>query len=215
MRTKFLVKQLMKKQTTVRKAVTIPIRNGMGTFVTFHGLADGAEHIAIAFGNWEQQEIPLVRIHSECLTGDVFGSGKCDCGEQLNEAIDRMQKEGGILLYLRQEGRGIGLYNKLDAYELQAKGYDTYEANQMLGFENDLRNYRVAAQMLMAMGKTKIALLSNNPDKRRQLTGLGVEIAEAVSTGVFLKAANENYLRAKVQKTNHRIDLKKLLKVSV
>ncbi|MGZ3693320.1 MAG: GTP cyclohydrolase II [Bdellovibrionota bacterium] len=215
MTTKFLEKLMTKKKTTVRKAVKIPIRNGMGTFITFHGLNDSAEHVAIAFGNWEQQETPLVRIHSECLTGDVFGSGKCDCGEQLNEAIDRMQKEGGILLYLRQEGRGIGLYNKLDAYELQALGYDTYEANQMLGLEDDLRDYKVAAQMLSALGKSKISLLSNNPDKRKQLTNLGVEIASAVSTGVFLKAGNENYLRAKVQKTNHRIDLKGLRKVSV
>lgn len=211
---KTILEKLMNKQVTVRKAVTIPIRGGQGTFVTFHNLEDGAEHVAIAFGGWEKQEVPLVRIHSECLTGDVFSSGKCDCGEQLHEAIDRMQREGGILLYLRQEGRGIGLYNKLDAYELQAQGYDTYEANRMLGLADDLRDYRVAAQMLSALGKSKIALLSNNPDKRRQLTSLGVEIAQAVSTGVFLKVTNENYLRAKVQKTQHRIDLGQLVKVS-
>lgn len=214
MRTSIL-KKLTKKKARVRKAVTIPIRGGQGTFITFHDLRDGAEHVAIAFGDWSRQATPLVRVHSECLTGDVFGSGKCDCGEQLAEAIDLMQKQGGILLYLRQEGRGIGLYNKLDAYELQAQGLDTYEANRQLGLKDDLRDYRVAAEMLCALGKSKIALLSNNPDKRKQLEKVGVEILEAVSTGVFLKPANENYLRAKVQKTGHKIDLQHLRKVSV
>lgn len=207
---------LEKRQSNVasiRKAITIPIRGGKGTFVTFHGLHDNTEHVAILFGDWEKQEAPLMRIHSECLTGDVFGSGKCDCGEQLGEAIDRMQKSGGILLYLRQEGRGIGLYNKIDAYELQARGYDTYEANQMLGLQDDLRDYRVAAQMLNALGKNKVTLLSNNPDKRKQLQRFGIEVKEAVSTGVFLKPSNESYLLAKVQKTGHVIDFTKLRKI--
>lgn len=195
------------KKPQVRRRVTIPIESGVATFLTFKNLADQGEHLALAFGDWESQQTPLVRMHSECLTGDVFGSGKCDCGEQLQEAISKMQATGGILLYLRQEGRGIGLYNKLDAYDLQAKGLDTYEANQRLGFPNDLRKYDVAADMLKALKKTRVRLLSNNPDKAEQLQNLGIDVAEATQTGVFVKEANEKYLRVKAEKTQHRIDL--------
>jgi GTP cyclohydrolase II len=170
-------------------------------------LEDSAEHIAIGLGRWESLEAPLVRVHSECLTGDIFGSAKCDCGEQLQEALERLERDGGILLYLRQEGRGIGLYNKLDAYELQQKGMDTYEANRTLGFRDDQRSYGVAARMLDALGVKKIRLLSNNPDKKLQLERHGVVVSELVSTGVFLKRENRRYLEAKISVTGHKIAL--------
>jgi GTP cyclohydrolase II len=201
------------KIPVVRKTITIPVNAGAGsagqpgTFVTFRGLSDSGEHLAIGFGDWKNQKNPLVRIHSECLTGDVFGSGKCDCGDQLKEAMTLMQKTGGILLYLRQEGRGIGLYNKLDAYVLQAMGYDTYEANRILGFNDDQRNYLVAAEMLQALGKKKIRLLSNNPDKAAQLEAHGIEVNLKVETGVFVNETNRNYLKTKVLKTGHKINL--------
>lgn len=191
----------------VRQSVRVPIENIEADFMTFKNLVDGSEHIALGLGNWKSSARPLVRIHSECLTGDVFGSGKCDCGEQLKESIQTIHREGGIVLYLRQEGRGIGLYNKLDAYALQAKGFDTYEANQLLGLEDDLRDYTVAAQMLRALKITEIRLLSNNPDKLSQLRGLGIQVSEEVPTGVFVKPANRKYLEAKVLKTKHRIGL--------
>jgi GTP cyclohydrolase II len=196
------------KTPRVRKSVSIPLIEGAGDFVTFHNLSDKGEHIAISFADPKQKtEVPMVRIHSECLTGDVFGSAKCDCGDQLQEAIRLLRKEKGILIYLRQEGRGIGLYNKLDAYELQAQGLDTYEANKKLGFGLDERNYLVAAQMLKALGTNEISLLSNNPDKREQLEFFGIKVRECISTGVFLKKANARYLEAKVVKTSHRLNL--------
>ncbi len=141
-------------------------------FLSFTGLVDDKEHIAIGLGDFKNVDIPLVRLHSECLTGDVFGSERCDCGPQLNEAIRRIDSEGGFILYLRHEGRGIGLCNKLSAYNLQSNGFDTYDANRQLGFEDDLRDYSSAAQMLFALGKRKIRLLSNNPEKKKQLCKL-------------------------------------------
>ena len=204
-----LLKKLLKFDQTasVRQSVRVPIENLEADFITFKGLVDGQEHIALGLGNWKYTDKPLVRIHSECLTGDVFGSGKCDCGEQLKESIQEIHKKGGLVLYLRQEGRGIGLYNKLDAYALQAKGLDTYEANQKLGLKDDLRDYTVAAQMLRALGISKVKLLSNNPDKVGQLRKHGINVVEEISTGVFVKPSNRKYLEAKVLKTHHRIGL--------
>src|SRR5215211_5541580 len=145
---------------TVRTRVRIPLRFADGYSVP----ADGAEHIALVLGD-PAAGTPLVRLHSECLTGDVFGSARCDCGPQLREAVQRITEAGGFLLYLRQEGRGIGLYAKLDAYALQDAGLDTYEANRALGRGEDERDYTVAAQMLLTLGADRITLLSNNPDK--------------------------------------------------
>ncbi|MCT1364126.1 MULTISPECIES: GTP cyclohydrolase II [unclassified Microbacterium] len=203
-----------------RTRVRVPLRfaDGFGTtadVVTFDGLVDGREHLLLGLGDWQAAldraadggVAPLVRPHSECLTGDVFGSERCDCGPQLREAVERIAAEGGFLLYLRQEGRGIGLYAKLDAYALQDAGLDTYEANVALGRGEDERDYTVAAQMLRALGVDRIRLLSNNPDKAAQLDGLGIQVTERVRTEVHLSAANSRYLQAKRDHTAHTIDL--------
>ncbi|WP_433875360.1 GTP cyclohydrolase II [Sinomonas atrocyanea] len=201
---------------TVRTRVRVPLRfpDGYETVAdvfTFHGLADGKEHLLLGLGDWEAHDaaaaVPLVRPHSECLTGDVFGSQRCDCGPQLREAAERITEAGGFLLYLRQEGRGIGLYSKLDAYALQDAGLDTYEANTALGHGEDERDYTAAAQMLAAVGVGRIRLLSNNPDKAGQLERLGVAVAERVPTGVHVSESNVRYLAAKRDHTSHSIDL--------
>jgi GTP cyclohydrolase II len=152
--------------------------------------------------------VPLIRPHSECLTGDVFGSERCDCGRQLREAVERIAVAGGYLLYLRQEGRGIGLYSKLAAYALQDAGADTYEANLALGHAEDERSYLAAAQMLHALGASRVALLSNNPDKARQLQSWGVTVVEQVPTGVYLSDANQRYLETKARRGRHTLDLR-------
>jgi GTP cyclohydrolase II len=195
-------------RATVRTSVRVPLRfsDGFTTTaqtVTFHGLVDHAEHLALVFGDPTTTPAPLVRMHSECLTGDVFGSARCDCGPQLREAVERLTNEGGVLLYLRQEGRGIGLYNKLDAYALQDHGLDTYEANSALGLPEDSRDYTAAAQMLTALGIDTIDLLSNNPDKGAQLDAHGITVRHHVPTGVFATPSNVDYLRAKVEHTGH------------
>ena len=197
---------------SVRTRVKVPLRFGDGysvnsEMITFEGLVDGREHLAIALGDVAPGQLPLVRMHSECLTGDVFGSARCDCGPQLREAVERIAERGGYLLYLRQEGRGIGLYNKLDAYALQDQGLDTYAANLALGLPEDARDYTAAAQMLSTLGADRIDLLSNNPDKSAQLTERGVVVRERVSTGVHATRYNMNYLLAKVTQTHHSIDL--------
>ncbi|MGW4241056.1 GTP cyclohydrolase II [Nocardia sp. NPDC004722] len=204
---------------SVRTSVRIPLTfaDGYSTTaqaVTFDGLTDGREHLALLLGghslgdpDLESGATPLVRLHSECLTGDVFGSARCDCGPQLREAVERITDAGGILLYLRQEGRDIGLYNKLDAYALQDAGRDTYQANTELGFDEDARDYTAAAQMLSALGVRDIDLLTNNPDKVRQLTELGVAVRDTVPTGVHANPANLRYLRAKADHTGHTIRL--------
>lgn len=210
------VVSLASERTRVR--VPMAFADGYSTtadVVTFDGLVDGREHLLLALGDWRAAldraanggTAPLVRPHSECLTGDVFGSQRCDCGPQLREAVERIADDGGFLLYLRQEGRGIGLYAKLDAYALQDSGLDTYEANVALGRGEDERDYTVAAQMLAAVGVVGIRLLSNNPDKARQLEVLGIRVTEHVPTGVHLSEANTRYLEAKRDHTAHTIDL--------
>ncbi|GAA1253056.1 GTP cyclohydrolase II [Kitasatospora nipponensis] len=190
----------------IRTTVRVPLRFGDGyrvdaDFTTFHDLADGAEHLALAIGDPQRTATPLVRLHSECLTGDVFGSARCDCGPQLREAAERIAEHGGYLLYLRQEGRGIGLYNKLDAYALQDGGLDTYAANAALGLPEDARDYTAAGQMLHALGADRIDLLSNNPDKAAQLAALGVDVRRRVPTGVHASPSNLHYLRTKATGT--------------
>ena len=203
---------------TIRTQSPVPLRfaDGYASLVrvfSFDGLADGREHVAFGLGDraapvtsTEDLREPLVRPHSECLTGDVFGSQRCDCGAQLREAVELIADSGGFLLYLRQEGRGIGLYPKLDTYALQDEGLDTYEANLALGHGEDERSYLVAAQMLHALGASRVALLSNNPDKARQLGRYGVTVIARVPTGVHLSTANARYLAAKAQR-GHTLDV--------
>ena len=204
-------------RATIRTQVSVPLRLADG-YVTearvfsFDGLVDRGEHLTFGLGDrtgplGDHDGIPLVRPHSECLTGDVFGSQRCDCGPQLREAVERIADSGGFLLYLRQEGRGIGLYAKLEAYALQDTGLDTYEANLALGHREDERSYVAAAQMLHALGASRVALLSNNPDKARQLRRCGVDVAAQVPTRVHLSAANGRYLAAKASRGAHMLDV--------
>jgi GTP cyclohydrolase II len=194
---------------SVRARVRLPIRLGevetVAEVVTFDGLVDGLEHLAIVLGR--PGDVPLVRLHSECLTGDVLGSRRCDCGPQLHEAVDRIEAAGGYVLYLRQEGRGIGLYAKLDAYLLQDEGLDTYDANLALGYAPDARDYTAAAQMLAALGVDRLALLSNNPDKAAQLAAHGLDVARQVPTAVHLTSSNRRYLAAKARRGSHALEL--------
>lgn len=204
---------------TIRTQVSVPLRFADGYATTarvfsFDGLVDGQEHLAFGLGDRaagvtcaDSSAVPLVRPHSECLTGDVFGSQRCDCGAQLREAVERIAESGGYLLYLRQEGRGIGLYAKLEAYALQDGGLDTYEANLALGHREDERSYRVAAQMLRTLGVTQVALLSNNPDKARQLHRFGVTVTAHVPTGVHLSDTNARYLATKARRGAHALDI--------
>lgn len=199
----------------IRTQVVLPLRFSDGYVTTarvftFDGLVDGREHLAFGLGACagplRPDATPLVRPHSECLTGDVFGSQRCDCGPQMREAVERIADAGGYLLYLRQEGRGIGLYAKLDAYALQDAGLDTYEANRALGYADDERDYTAAAQMLRALGLNRIALLTNNPDKAAQLADLGLTVTECVPTRMHLSEANSGYLAAKAAHGGHTLD---------
>jgi GTP cyclohydrolase II len=203
---------------SIRTQVELPLRFADGYVTearafTFDGLVDGLEHLAFALGACgaphpaDDARLPLIRPHSECLTGDVFGSERCDCGPQLREAVERIADSGGYLLYLRQEGRGIGLYSKLAAYALQDAGADTYEANLALGHAEDERSYVAAAQMLHALGVSRVALLSNNPDKALQLRSCGVTVAEQVPTAVHLSDANHRYLETKARRGRHTLEL--------
>jgi len=198
--------------------VELPVRFADGyttdaRVFSFDGLVDGGEHLAFALGDRtilhpeDDARVSLIRPHSECLTGDVFGSERCDCGAQLREAVERIAAAGGYLLYLRQEGRGIGLYSKLEAYALQEHGVDTYEANLALGHDEDERSYVAAAQMLHALGVSRVALLSNNLDKALQLRSCGVTVVEQVPTGVHVSAANHRYLETKARRGGHTLEL--------
>ncbi len=192
----------------IRRRIRIPLRfagdySTTATVVSFTGLTDAQQHVALELGRPAAAGLPLVRLHSECLTGDVFGSERCDCGPQLREAVERITKHGGYVLYMRQEGRGIGLYDKLDAYALQDRGLDTYDANLALGHQADERDYTSAAQMLHALGASRIRLLSNNPDKGAQLARLGITIARQVPTALHLTGANAAYLATKAGRGGH------------
>ena len=202
----------MSSPPAIRTAVRVPLRFGDGyavdgELITFDGLSDGREHLAIGLGAAREAEVPLVRPHSECLTGDVFGSARCDCGAQLRESVERIAEAGGWLLYLRQEGRGIGLYNKLDAYALQDAGLDTYEANHAVGYADDERDYVAAREMLRALGVDRADLLTNNPEKPEQLRALGLEVRAVLPTSTFATPENRRYLEAKAARTGHTLSV--------
>lgn len=183
----------------VRRRVPLPLQRGapaLAQIVTFDGL-DQPDHFALVFGDLDAQPVPWTRVHSSCITGDVLGSRRCDCGEQLDAALARMQAEGGVLLYLMQEGRGIGLAAKIDAYALQDEGMDTFEANRYLGHRADAREYGMAAEMLLALGVNQIRLLTANPSKVVQLEQHGVQVIEQVPIEVPANPYNERYLSAK------------------
>jgi GTP cyclohydrolase II len=197
---------------SVRTKVRVPLQLGDGyetvaDVFTFHDLVDGREHLVLGLGDYASATVPLVRPHSECLTGDVLGSQRCDCGPQLREAVQRISEAGGYLLYLRQEGRGIGLYNKLDAYALQDQGLDTYAANRAVGFADDERDYEAATQMLKALEVERVDLLTNNPLKSAEFAERGIAVRRVLPTTTFETRANTRYLQAKADHTGHTLAL--------
>jgi len=186
--------------------VDMPTKYGHFKLVAFKDKSSNAEHLALIKGEWDKREPVLTRVHSSCFTGDILSSFRCDCGEQLHKAMQMIEREGkGIILYMNQEGRGIGLMNKLKAYKLQEEGMDTVEANLHLGFAMDERDYGVGAQMLRALGVSKLKLISNNPKKRAALKGYGLEIVEVVSIEIAPNEYNEKYLETKRDKMGHNI----------
>ncbi|ULQ57065.1 bifunctional 3,4-dihydroxy-2-butanone-4-phosphate synthase/GTP cyclohydrolase II [Flavihumibacter rivuli] len=205
---KDLIEYRLKRDTLIDEVVRVDMPTQYGHFkmVAFKEKHTQNEHMALIKGEWEKDEPVLVRVHSSCFTGDILGSLRCDCGEQLHKALQMVEAEGkGIVLYMNQEGRGIGLMNKLRAYKLQEEGMDTVEANIHLGFPMDKRDYGVGAQILRHLGVTKIRLISNNPRKRAGLVGYGLEIVDCVPIKVKPNPHNEKYLKTKRDKLGHRI----------
>ncbi|HKK46005.1 MAG TPA: bifunctional 3,4-dihydroxy-2-butanone-4-phosphate synthase/GTP cyclohydrolase II [Balneolaceae bacterium] len=207
---KDLIAYRMKNESLVRKVVDVNLPTIYGDF-TLHAFEErltGDHHLALCKGEWEEDEPVLVRVHSSCMTGDIFGSKRCDCGEQLHQALLQVEKEGkGVVLYMNQEGRGIGLVNKLKAYKLQEQGMDTVEANEALGFEPDHRDYGVGAQILRALGVSKMRLMTNNPVKRVGLKSFGLEMVERVPIEVGAYPENVKYLKTKRDKMGHELKL--------
>ena len=186
--------------------VFLPTEYGNFDVIPFRQHCNGLEHVALIKGKWEPDEPVLVRVHSSCATGDIFGSKKCDCGTQLHESMKMIEKEGkGVLLYLNQEGRGIGLMNKIAAYKLQEQGYDTVEANLHLGFKDDERDYGVGAQILRHIGVTKMRLITNNPRKMAGIKGYGLEVVETVPIKVEPNEYNKFYLETKAKEMHHKL----------
>ena len=207
-----LIAYRMQHETLIEELVQIDLPTKYGDFKlkAFKQLTTGEEHLAIIKGEWNPNEPVLVRVHSSCFTGDILGSLRCDCGDQLTDAMKMIEREGkGVVLYMNQEGRGIGLVNKLKAYKLQEEGYDTLEANLKLGFKGDARDYGVGAQILRASGVNRMKLISNNPKKRTGLTGYGLEITETVPIEIDYNIHNEDYLKTKKDRMGHQLKLKK------
>ncbi len=205
---KDLIDYRLKSDSLIEELVRVEMPTKYGDFklVAFKEKTTGAEHLALIKGAWELDEPVLARVHSSCFTGDILGSMRCDCGEQLHKAMKMVEQEGkGIILYMNQEGRGIGLINKLKAYKLQEEGMDTVEANIHLGFGMDERDYGVGAQILRSLNATKLKLMSNNPRKRAGLKGYGIEIVETVAIETVPNVHNEKYLQTKRDKMGHEI----------
>ena len=202
--------QLSTANSLIEKGETVflPTQHGEFMLTPFRDLTTGLEHIALTKGTWRDDEAVLCRVHSSCITGDIFGSQRCECGEQLNKAMEMIEAEGrGILVYMNQEGRGIGLMNKIRAYKLQEQGEDTVEANVHLGFRPDERDYGVGAQILREMGARKLRLMTNNPVKRVGLESYGIEIVENIPIEIQPNRWNERYMRTKKEKMHHNLKL--------
>lgn len=207
-----LIAYRIKNESIISRDVKVKMPTHLGNFelVAYHQTTNDQEHLALTKGKWEKDEPVLVRVHSSCLTGDVFGSCRCDCGAQLHKSMEMIEKEGkGVILYMNQEGRGIGLVNKLKAYKLQEEGRDTVEANLELGFEMDERDYGVGAQILRNLGLSKIRLMSNNPKKRAGLIGYGLEIVETIPIEIKSNEHNKFYLQTKRDKMGHSLKVDK------
>ncbi|MFL5762714.1 MAG: bifunctional 3,4-dihydroxy-2-butanone-4-phosphate synthase/GTP cyclohydrolase II [Bacteroidia bacterium] len=205
-----LIAYRLKNESIITKDVSVKMPTQWGNFelVAYRQTTNDQEHLALVKGKWNKDEPILVRVHSSCLTGDIFGSCRCDCGPQLHKSMEMIEKEGrGVIVYMNQEGRGIGLMNKLKAYKLQEEGRDTVQANEDLGFKSDERDYGVGAQILRDLGVSKIRLMSNNPKKRAGLIGYGLEIVENVSIEVESNEHNKFYLQTKRDKMGHSLKL--------
>ena len=205
---KDLIAYRMEKESQIKREAEVKMPTEYGDFklVAYEQINTNEVHMALVKGEWEKDEPVLVRVHSSCVTGDIFGSCRCDCGTQLHSAMQMVEKEGkGIVLYMKQEGRGIGLLNKLKAYKLQEEGYDTVEANLKLGFDMDNRDYGIGAQILHDLGVSKIRLITNNPKKRVGLMGYGLEIVDNVPIEIVPNPHNEKYLMTKRDKLGHSI----------
>ena len=207
-----LIEYRIKNESLIDRIVDVHMPTEIGDFQLFayKERTSGQDNLALVKGTWNEEEPVLVRVHSSCLTGDIFGSCRCDCGPQLHKAMEIIEKEGkGVILYMNQEGRGIGLMNKLKAYKLQEEGFDTLEANIKLGFKGDQRDYGIGAQILRDLGVKKMRLLSNNPKKRSGLIGYGLEIVENVALEIESNRHNESYLKTKRDKMGHSLKIDK------
>lgn len=205
-----LIKYRMEHDSLIEEIVNVQMPTEFGDFqlYSFQEKLSGQEHLALVKGTWEKDEPILVRVHSSCITGDIFGSCRCDCGPQLHKAMELIEKEGkGVIVYMNQEGRGIGLTNKLKAYKLQEQGLDTVDANLQLGFKSDLRDYGIGAQILNHLNVNKMRLMTNNPTKRTGLIGYGLEIVENVALEVKVNKHNEKYMRTKRDRMGHSLHL--------